>query len=93
MRQMTSEKGRTTKRGDRIRITIDLTKQQYARLSALEEQIEAETKAQVVRQALKLYEYVITRYLAGDTVCARSKDGHEENLVFINAVSSPQQEQ
>jgi DNA-binding ferritin-like protein len=74
------------KRRDRVRVTIDLTPAQYDQLCLLEDNTGAGTKAEVMRQALKSYEYIVNRYKNGDEIIARSKDGKEEKLIFVEAI-------
>lgn len=67
----------------KIRVTIDLTPELHARLEDLQTFVEAVSKADVIRQALQLYEYVAKRTIEGCTFHAVSKTGHEETLVFM----------
>lgn len=53
-----------------VRLTIDLSRQLYDRLEQMEEAVGAESKAQVVRDSLQLYEYV----------AARAREGYEFQL-------------
>jgi hypothetical protein len=45
----------------KIRLTLDVTPEFYERLQALERKTEAGSKANLIRQALQLYEYFVTR--------------------------------
>jgi Arc/MetJ-type ribon-helix-helix transcriptional regulator len=47
------------------RITVDLNERLYARLERLEESTEASSKADVIRDALKLYERMVEWHLSG----------------------------
>jgi hypothetical protein len=49
----------------KIRVILDLTKTSQARLERLEEMIEASSKADVIRQALQLLEFVAERKTEG----------------------------
>ena len=66
----------------RIRLSLDLTYKQYDRLTALESEF-GSSKAEIVRNALKLYEYVALRSLAGETFRSFDKDGQATNVVFV----------
>jgi hypothetical protein len=74
----------------KVRITLDLSPQFYSRLEELERRTDADSKAHLLRQALQLYEYIITKTLEGYSFRAVSKDGSEETLVFLG---TPQPEQ
>lgn len=75
MRQRTTSK----------RITLDLSQEFYDRLEELEELVEGESKAAVIRNALRLYEYIAQRTAEGDQFKAIHKDGTEERVVFLGA--------
>jgi hypothetical protein len=46
---------------EKIRLTLDVTPEFYKRLEALEEKTEAGSKANLIRQALQIYEYFVIR--------------------------------
>jgi hypothetical protein len=48
-----------------VRITVDLSPKFYKRLEALEELVDASSKADVVREALRLYEYLVQKHMNG----------------------------
>lgn len=66
------------KRDDKkTRVTIDLTEHSYARLQRLEEMIEVSSKADVIRQALQLLEFVAEKKAEGlDFYMAGKGKGH-----------------
>ncbi len=67
---------------DKIRVTLDLTRDFHKRLEGLESMVGAESKAGVIRQALQLYEYVAKRTIEGYSFRA-VKNGEEETIVFL----------
>jgi hypothetical protein len=74
----------------KVRVTIDLTPQFNQRLEQLEALVDsASSKAEIIRQALQLYEYVARRTVEGYTFRAVSRNGREENLVFFGAGPAP----
>jgi hypothetical protein len=73
----------------KVRVTIDLTPQFNQRLEELGALVEASSKADVIRQALQLYEYIARRTIDGYTFRAISRNGREENLVFFGAGPAP----
>jgi len=66
----------------RIRLTLDLTRKQFLKLKELEEETGA-TKAEIVRNALRLYSYIAERALAGDSFRAVNKYGKEAEVVLV----------
>jgi predicted transcriptional regulator len=73
----------------KVRVTIDLTAQFNRRLEQLEALADASSKADIIRQALQLFEYVARRTTEGYTFRAVSRDGRVENLVFFGAGPAP----
>lgn len=73
----------------KVRVTIDLTPQFNQRLEQLEALVDANSKADIIRQALQLYEYVARRTVEGYTFRAVSRNGRETNLVFFGAGPAP----
>lgn len=73
----------------KVRVTIDLTAQFNERLEQLEVLVDANSKADIIRQALQLFEYVAKRTVEGYTFRAVSRNGREENLVFFGAGPGP----
>ena len=73
----------------KIRVTLDLSPQFYERLERLERLVDAGTKANVIRQALQIYEFLAQKSLAGHTFRTVDKDGQEEKLVFLGASPPP----
>ena len=69
----------------KVRITLDLTPDAYSRLNDLSESVGADSKANLIRQALQLYEYVAKRHREGYEFRA-VKDGKEETIVFLGPV-------
>lgn len=67
----------------KTRVTVDLKPQHYTRLEALEELVGANSKADVIREALQLYEYIVKRVAAGDRLSITTKDGKQEALAFF----------
>lgn len=68
---------------DKIRITLDLTPDLYRRLERLETMAQAGSKATLIRDALRVYEFIVTRTVEGCGFRLVSKRGKEETLVFV----------
>jgi phage protein U len=67
----------------KIRLTLDVTPEFYDRLEALERKTEAGSKANLIRQALQLYEYFVIRTVdEGKEVVVRTPpaDGREKSV-------------
>jgi len=79
---------KTQKPNGNVRVTLDLSAQFHSRLTKLECLLDAKTKADVIRQALQLYEYVVKKAAAGYTFRQVSPDGKEENIVFFQLPDS-----
>jgi len=73
----------------KIRVTLDITSQFNLRLESLEALVGAASKADVIRQALQVYEYIATRTLKGYTFKAVSKAGKTETIVILGAGPAP----
>ncbi len=75
---------KTTRESEKKRITLDVTPEFYERLEHLERSVQARSKAEVIRDALQLYEYVADRQQAGWRFQARTEAGEIETLVFLD---------
>ena len=84
-----SKMDRSKKLSEKTRITLDLSPEFYDRLEKLEARVGAESKAQVLREALRLYEYIAYRYLEGGEFFTRSKEGDEKAIVILGVSPVP----
>ncbi len=71
------------KREPTKRITLDLTPRFYDRLERLEDLVEGESKAVVIRNALRLYEFIAQKTMEGSSFKLVQNDGTEERIVFL----------
>ena len=71
-----------TKQEKRIRLTLDLTPKQFEKLKDLEDET-GTTKAEIVRNALRLYTYVAERKLAGDSLRSIDKKGRATDVLLV----------
>jgi hypothetical protein len=67
----------------KIRIALDVTPGFYERLEALEELVEGDSKAGVIRQALQLYEFLVKQHLEGASFQVVPRDGPPEKIAFF----------
>jgi len=77
---------KTTKAADdrKIRLTLDVSPEFYERLEALERKTDASSKANLIRQALQLYEYVVMRTVdEGKEIVVRDPSDHRERVVEL----------
>jgi len=73
--------------GRKVRITVDLSPALYARLERLTDLLGAETKATVVRDALRLLEYVAEETADGRRFFREAPNGDKEALIFLGIKS------
>lgn len=76
----------TLKDGKPIRITVDLSPAFYDRLERIEGLTGAASKAEVVREALQLYEYLVTRTVAGAEFQVIEKNKERKTLVIFTCL-------
>lgn len=74
--------------GRKVRITVDLSPALFERLERLTDLLGAESKATVVRDALRLLEYVAEQTAEGRRFFRETPDGEKEALVFLG-IDSP----
>jgi hypothetical protein len=67
---------------EKVRVSLDLSVPFFRRLEKLEK-VTHESKAGIVRQAIQLYEYVVSRTMEGYSFKAIDQQGKEEGLVFF----------
>lgn len=67
----------------KTRITLDLSPSLYGRLEGLEERLGYSSKADVIRESLRLMGFVCDRVDQGDRVQALDKDGNVETIVLL----------
>ena len=73
-----------TKKGrDRFRLTVDLKPGFYERLTELEERVEANSKADLIRDALRIYELLARELEAGRKICSVDDEGRSKELLFV----------
>lgn len=72
-----------TKNERRVRVSLDLNEQQIQRLVRLEE-MSGTSKVDVIRNSLKLYEFIAERSLAGETFRIFDASGKSTDIVFLD---------
>jgi hypothetical protein len=73
---------------NKIRISLDLSRPAFDRLSVLEQTTEATSKADLIRDALRLYEYLVRQSLKGARVQCVMPTG-ETIEVFATSFPTP----
>jgi hypothetical protein len=58
------------------KVQFEFTSDALRRLDGLKEEVEAYTRAEVVRNALKLYEWFVAQAKAGRIIDVQDEDGH-----------------
>ena len=69
--------------GDSIRVTVDLSPDAHARMERLQALVRARSKADLVREALRLYEWIAQKNEQGADVVLRTKDGKEKEVILL----------
>jgi len=72
----------------KIRISLDLSGRDFERLTELEHLTESETKAEVLREALRLYEFLVRQSLRGAKIRSESPNGDVVEL-FVSSLPTP----
>lgn len=72
---------------EKIRLTVDVSADLYNRIVELEKFVGAESKAQIFREALRLYEYIAHELASGSEFFVREKDFTEKKMIIIGMFS------
>ena len=67
----------------KVRVTLDLKEPEHKRLVELEALTSAASTAEVLRQALLIYEFVTKRAVEGSKFICEDKAGNRERLLFV----------
>ena len=76
----------------KTRISLDLSRVAFERLSNLETLVDADSKADLIRDALRLYEYLVKQSLKGSRLQCVSPDGTVTE-VFTTSLPTPVNEE
>jgi hypothetical protein len=76
----------------KTRISLDLSRAAFERLSNLETLVDADSKADLIRDALRLYEYLVKQSLRGSRIQCVSQEGMITE-VFATSLPSPANEE
>jgi hypothetical protein len=71
---MATEKEKAT------RVQMDLSPSSFERLNRLKEMVEAKTYTEVMKDALRLYEWIVQEESDGSDFLVRTKDGELEKV-------------
>jgi len=66
---------------DRVRVQFDFSKQSLERLDEIVKEVNAATRAEVIRRALTLYTEVLSADQRGAKICFQEKDGKQIHLL------------
>ena len=72
----------------KVRISLDLSRSAFERLSALETVSDCDSKADLIRDALRLYEYLVRQSLKGSRIQCVSPEG-DVTEVFATSLPLP----
>jgi hypothetical protein len=74
----------------KIRISLDLSPRDFERLAELENLTGSETKVEVLREALRLYEYLVRQSLRGAKIKSEMPTGDVTEL-FVSSLPTPKE--
>ena len=78
----------TTKTTTKQRVQFDFSTEALRRLETMQERLDAPTKAEVVRNALKLYEWFLTQIDPNSTIEIQDKDGKAQFRIPVSVLLS-----
>lgn len=78
----------TVKTSTKQRVQFDFSADALKRLEAMQERLDNPTKAEVVRNALKLYEWFITKVDSDATIEIQDKDGKVQFRIPVQVLLS-----
>ena len=76
----------------KTRISLDLSETAFKRLSMLESLTDADSKADLIREALRLYEFLVKESLKGSTIQCVSPEGVVREI-FSTSLPTPESEE
>ena len=79
---------KTTRTTTKQRVQFDFSAEALKRLETMQERLDAPTKAEVVRNALKLYEWFSTQIEPDSTIEIQDKDGKAQFRIPVSVLLS-----
>jgi hypothetical protein len=76
---------RPQRKGDGVRLNLELTPATKERLDRLQEATEARSMVEAITRALAVYETLVKEYDRGSEIVVRRKDGKELTLLLVPA--------
>jgi len=77
-----------TKTNAKQRVQFDFSQEALKRLEIMQERLDASTKAEVVRNALKLYEWLTTEVNPDSTIEVKDKEGNTTFRIPVKVLLS-----
>lgn len=71
------------KERNRVRLTVDIQPRFHERLSQLEQAVEANSKAELIRDALRIYELLAREIQSGRRICSINEQGQTKEIMFV----------
>jgi maltose-binding protein MalE len=71
----------TTGRAARLRVQLDFSEDAFDRLEELRKEADAGSKADVIREAIRVYEWLAEQSKAGRMIEVQDEDGHQVSRV------------
>lgn len=76
-------KGETRDVDRKIRVSVDLSQRSFDRLERVRECVGAASKAEVVRDALQVYEWIVGQTRGGGEFLVREKGGEPQPVILL----------
>ncbi len=76
---------RPQRKGDGVRLNLELTPATKERLDRLQEATEARSMTEAISRALAVYETLVKEHAQGSDIVVRRKDGKELSLLLVPA--------
>jgi metal-responsive CopG/Arc/MetJ family transcriptional regulator len=70
----------------KVRLNLDMSTDVRDRLDELRDRSNADSRSELLRRALAVYDLLVTNEIEGGVAIVRGSDGKESRLVFAEAV-------
>ncbi|HEY1348502.1 MAG TPA: hypothetical protein VGF67_02610 [Ktedonobacteraceae bacterium] len=85
---MNTSETNATRAGSKQRVQFDFAPEALSRLEQMQEKLEAATKAEVVRNALKLYEWLVSQVDPDSVLEVQDKEGKVQFRIPVRVLLS-----
>jgi len=71
------------KKSDKVRVTVDLSPEVYEILPVLMKMSFTQTKAELIRNAIRYYRFILLQEEKGSTFCVKNPDGTYKEVLLV----------